>query len=56
MAEVLAGAIYYGTDFAYDDGWKPTAVTPTGTVVYNPGGPDPKNAVKLQDIIDFVLS
>jgi hypothetical protein len=55
VAEVLAGALYYGNDFRYDDDWKPAAVKPTGTAVYKPGGHDPKNAVRLQDIIDYVL-
>jgi hypothetical protein len=56
VGEVLAGALYYGNkkDFPYDDNWCPVAVKPTGTAVYKPGGKDPKNAVRLQDIIDYV--
>jgi hypothetical protein len=56
VAEVLAGAIYYGNDFPYADDWHPKAVQPTGEVVYKPGGSDPKNAVRLQDILDYVLA
>ncbi|HEV7503754.1 MAG TPA: peroxidase family protein [Thermoanaerobaculia bacterium] len=46
VAEVLAGALYYGNDFPYDDNWKSSAIKPaTGT---------PPNKVTLRDIIDYV--
>ena len=46
VAEVLAGALYYGNDFPFDDNWK-------SSVLKNADG-TPAHQVKLQDIIDYV--
>ena len=40
VAEVLAGALYYGDDFRFDNQWKSTITN--------------SNQVTLRDLIDFV--
>lgn len=44
VAEVLAGALYYGNEFAYDDNWK--------SKVINIGSAS--NAITLRDILKYV--
>jgi hypothetical protein len=44
VAEVLAGAIYYGNEFAYDDKWVPKVIHPD------------HNDFTLHEIIDYVLT
>lgn len=52
VSEVLAGAIYYGNEFAFNDEWTSAAITPAkpksiGSIAY-------KDSILLHDIIDFV--
>lgn len=52
VAEVLAGALYYGNDFPFDDNWTSSAIKPAKPKTY--GTITLKDSITLQDIIDFV--